>query len=328
MLKNKIKYILLFFVVVFICFFEFPYYIETPGGLDNLNNKVKVENGYKAKGSINLTYVSQVRATLPLMLYAKINPDWNILPKKEKNEVIDYESLMIREQIMMKQSYTSAIKFAYKEANKKVDIKREKCYVVYAYKDSKTDLKIGDMITSIDGKRIDRCDEISKYIRDKNEGDISTIVVENNNKEYKRNVEFIKIDDQTLIGVQVATEYVLETEPSYKFKFNNSEYGPSGGLMIALAVYNSLVEEDITGGKKIAGTGTLNSDGSVGEIGGIEYKLKGAVKKKADVFFAPAGENYDDAIKLKEKRKYKIDIVKVESFSDALNYLRENVMKK
>ena len=95
--------------------------------------------------------------------------------------------------------------------------------------------------------------------------------------------------------------------------------------MIALAVYNSLVEEDITGGKIIAGTGTLDADGNVGEIGGIEYKLKGAVKKKADVFLVPSGNNYEEAKKIKEKKKYKIDIVEVKTFYDALDYLKSKM---
>lgn len=323
-MKKIIKNILLVGLLLFICFFEFPYYIDAPGGLDNINNKVKVDNAYESKGSINLSYVSQYKATLPMLLVAYFNPNWKIeSKKKQKTDDLDYDELLLREHLEMKQSYSNAIKYAYSKANKTVNVIEEKCNVIYVYKDADTDLKVGDQILSIDDKKINKCEEISDLVNSKKENDESIIKVINNNKEYERKVKYISINDMVVIGIQVSTEYILETEPKYKFKYSDREYGPSGGLMISLAVYNSLIEKDITGGKKIAGTGTLNSKGLVGPIGGVEYKLKGAVKNKADVFFVPAGENYEEAIKLKEKNKYKIDIVQVETFDDALKYLEK-----
>ncbi len=325
-MKNAIINIVLIIITLFISFYELPYYIDAPGGLDNLNNKVKVEQSYDAKGSINLTYVRELKATLPLMVVAYFHPDWEIHSKKDANiGTLDYQSMMKREQILMKQSYTSAIKYAYEKANKTVDVKQEKCYVIYTLTEAKTDLKVGDRILYIDDNKIQKCSDILEYVKSKNVSDKSKIRVENSNKEYVKNVEYQYFYGTIGIGIQVGTEYELETLPKYQFKFNENEYGPSGGLMIALAVYNSLVEKDITGGKKIAGTGTLEPDGSVGEIGGIEFKLKGAVKNKADVFLAPSGENYETAVELKQKRNYKIEIVEVKTFDDALNYLENNL---
>lgn len=328
-IKRKIKYIVALILVIFVCFFEFPYYIDTPGGLSNLNSKVSVDGGYEAKGSINLTYVQELKATLPFLLIAYFHPDWTIESKSESNiGTLDYESLMKREQVLMKQSYTSAIKFAYETAGKTVNIDEEKCYVIYVFEGAQGDLKVGDQIISVDGNEINKCSDISNYTMQKKENDESKIIVDSDGKQYTRNIKYTDFDGTIAIGIQLGVEYVMTTEPKYRLDFSENEYGPSGGLMISLAVYNSLVETDITGGKTIAGTGTLDSEGNVGEIGGIEYKLKGAVKKHADVFFAPAGENYEDAIKLKKKEGYKIDIVEVKTFYDALEYLENNVAKK
>ena len=236
--------------------------------------------------------------------------------------------MMIRQQVLNKQSYTSGIKYAYETAGKKVNVDEEKCYIIYLYEEANTNIKVGDLIKKFDGEEIKQCTDLSKIIDKKQIGEEYEVVVLDGDKEKVRKVKLVDIEGTPMIGVQVATVYSLTTEPKYNFKFNSSEYGPSGGLMISLAVYNSLVETDITGGKTIAGTGTLEPDGSVGEIGGIEYKIKGAVKKKADIFFVPAGENYEDAKKLIEKNHYKIELVKVETFDDALNYLLDNVVKK
>lgn len=324
-LKFIFKYLIFLTVTLIVCLYEFPYYIDAPGGLDNLNNKVKIEGAYEAMGSINLTYVSELKATLPLLLIAYIHPDWKIESKKSNNiGNLDYENYMLREQILMRQSYTSAIKYAYETAGKDVEVKEEKCYVTYIFDGSKTDLQVSDQIISVDDIKINHCSEISDIVKDKSEDDISKIVVLKDGKESTKTVEYKNFDGKVAIGIQLGIEYVLKTTPNYEMNFNTNEYGPSGGLMISLAVYNSLVETDITGGKIIAGTGTLEADGTVGEIGGIDYKIKGAVKKNADIFFAPSGQNYEDAMKLKEKNNYKIDIVEVKTFDDALNYLINN----
>lgn len=327
-MKSIIKYLVLMGLVVFLCFFKLPYYINAPGGLDNIDKKIKVEGESKSKGSINLTYVRELDGTIPFLIIAKINPNWEIHSKKESNiGTLDYDSLLKREQIMMKQSYTSAIKYAYEAANKEVTIDEEKCYVMYVFEEAKTDLEVGDLIRSVDGNKIDKCSVIADTINDKKENENIEIIVENNKKEYKKEAKMISIDDFKGIGIQVGTEFVLTTNPKYDMEFSKNEFGPSGGLMIALSVYNKLVDEDITGGNKIAGTGTLDAEGNVGPIGGVKFKLKGAVNKKAKVFFAPSGENYEEAIKLKEKHNYKIDVVEVKTFFDALNYLKEKYVK-
>jgi len=332
-MKENFKKIVLYFIsltiVLFLCFYEFPYYIDAPGGLSNINGKVKVENAYKAEGSINLTYVSELKGTAPLLLIALIHPDWDIVPKEELDiGTFNYDSWMKRQHILMKQSYSNAIKYAYEAANKDVTVEQEKCYVTYIFEEANTDLVVGDQIIKINDQEIKKCDDVRDIINSTESMKIDDIIVKNGNKEYIKSAVIKTIESQKVIGIEISTEYILKTNPKYKFEYDNEEFGPSGGLMISLAVYNSLVKDDITGGKIISGTGTLNLDGTVGEIGGIEYKIKGAVKKNADIFFAPSGENYETAMRLKKEKGYKINIVEVKTFDDALEYLYENVVKK
>ena len=92
--------------------------------------------------------------------------------------------------------------------------------------------------------------------------------------------------------------------------------------MMTLAIYNYLTNDSLTKNRKIVGTGTIDINGNVGEISGIKYKLKGAVKNKADIFIV-SEENYDETIKLKEKNKYNIKIVSVKTIDEAIKYLKE-----
>lgn len=68
----------------------------------------------------------------------------------------------------------------------------------------------------------------------------------------------------------------------------NNVGGPSAGMMFALGIVDKLTEGDMTGGKFFAGTGTINSAGTVGPIGGIAQKMAGAASAGAEFFLAPA----------------------------------------
>ncbi len=74
-----------------------------------------------------------------------------------------------------------------------------------------------------------------------------------------------------------------------KVKIDSHEMrGPSAGLMFTLEIYNQLVDEDLTRGHEIAGTGTINEKGEIGPIGGIQQKVVLAASDAgAEVFFAP-----------------------------------------
>jgi PDZ domain-containing protein len=93
--------------------------------------------------------------------------------------------------------------------------------------------------------------------------------------------------------------------------------GPSAGLMFALTVYNAVTPDDLTGGRKIAGTGTINPDGSVGPIGGVEQKVVAAELASATYFLSPP-DNYAAARSVARR----IQVVKIATIGQAIEFLR------
>ena len=89
---------------------------------------------------------------------------------------------------------------------------------------------------------------------------------------------------------------------------------------MAVSIYNAITEEDITRGLNIAGTGTIDINGNVGEIDGVKYKIMGAVKNDIDIVFVPSG-NYEEAMNTKKSNDYDIEIVSIDTFDDVINYL-------
>lgn len=312
--------LLMFFIVMT---YNVPYLIETGGGTIDLDDRIQVSNGYDTKGSFNLSYVSTLEATVSTYLASKIIPSWELIPMKSMSysETETFEDVVSRDRIYLDTANESAIKVAYEASGKTYTVVNTSLNVFYIDKLAETTLKVGDTILKCNGKDIKEHDELKDIIGKSNAGDVITFTVRRNKEEVTATGKIQEVEGQKIIGISLVKKNEYVTDPEIKLTFKDSEAGPSGGFTLSLAIYNKLVEEDITHGLKIVGTGTIDSEGNVGEIGGVEYKLKGAATSKADLFLVPNGSNYEDAIKYKEQHKLKIDIIPVSTFKEAIELL-------
>lgn len=318
------KFLISLILIVVTLTYEFPYVVYTPGGIVNLENRIKIENDIENKGSFNMSYVTLRKGNLPSILLSYVIKDWDLIKENEitsDNESVD--DLLKLEKLYMNSSIDNATILAYQKAGKDINITKNINNVIYIDKLAKTDLKIYDQITSVDGNTINTIDDLKEYINTKKEHDIINFDVLNNDKKATRKAEVIKIGDELKVGIAFLTTYEYDTDPSIKVKTKSSESGSSGGLMLSLAIYNKLIDKDITKGKKVVGTGTIDIYGNVGKIDGVKYKILGAVKNKADLFICPE-ENYEEAIKVKKEHKLDLKIISVKTFDDVIKYLEEN----
>ncbi len=320
----KENYLVLLFGIVFMAtiLYPLPYYIYTGGGTINVKDKIHIENK-ETKGDFNLCYVEQINANIPTFLLSKLLSNWDSVSKEEVslNDKEDIKDIYKRDKIYLEEANQNAIFVAYKKAGKSVNILDKHLYIIYLEEDSDTDLKIGDDILEIDGSKIDSLTDISKILDSYEVGSKLNIKVKRNGKEMMKYAIVHEKDGRKLIGIALTSIYDYEVDPKITFTFSNSESGPSGGFMVTLAIYNQLIDSDISNGLKIAGTGTIDIEGNVGSIGGVKYKLKGAVDSKSDIFLVPAGENYEEAIKYQKKYHYDIKIIGISTFEEAIEKL-------
>lgn len=320
-IKENYKFILSLISILIIFTIRFPYYIDAPGGITDMSEKIEI-NGYESKGSFNLAYVKEYRATVPTLLISLFNKDWKVIKQEDvllDNE--DYRTYELRDKILMEESISNSIYNAYKKANKEINIKSDKFLVTYITKESNTNLEVGDDIISINDININSKEDISNIVKNLNIGEKLNIKVLNNEKEYNRYAYVIEEDNNKLIGILISQTNEYETNPKVVVNVDKNESGSSGGLITTLSIYNSLVKEDITNGLTIVGTGTIDLNGNIGSIGGVEYKLKSAVKEKADIFLVPNDENYEEAIRIKKENNYDIEIKGVSTFDEVVEYL-------
>ncbi len=324
-IKEEYKFLITMLILFLVLTYPVNYFIVVGGGISDVSSRIQVENGYDGKGSFNISYVTELQGTVTTYLMSYIIPTW------EKESMDDYkyttietaDDIQFRSELDLKTANATSIYWAYTLANKELKETKKELYVIARTESISSNLKVGDKILSMDHNTYNSLAEYKTYINTKEIGEEITIQIERKGKEKEETVKVQGSEDNKIIGVVL--QYVIEydTNPKVTIKFNEEESGPSGGLISTLEIYNQLTKKDITEGLKIAGTGTIEEDGTIGNIGGIEHKLLGAATAHADIFLAPSGKNYEDAVKYKKAKKLKIKIIEAKTIEDVLKKLEE-----
>ena len=316
-LKENYKQLIMLVLLMIAVSIELPYYVEAPGGVINLTKRIDSKYDRK-KGSLNMLYVTEYKGNIVTVLLSKFVKTWDLY-EISKQQISNETSTDIynRNRVMLENSVQNATIAAYREAGKNVTITNKRNIVIAAIKDN--GLKIGDELLSIDSKEIETIKTIKDYLGSLNEGDTIKVKLKRNKKE--KTID-ITLDKDKLLGVMIVTNYDYDLEDELDIKFKSGEGGSSGGLVLSLGIYSEITNIDLLKGRDVAGTGTIDIDGKVGEIDGIKYKIAGAVKNKMDIVLV-SPENYEEAKKVIEDNNYKITLVKVSTLKEAIEYLQK-----
>lgn len=321
-IKRNLWFVIGLLVILILNVVKVPYEVMLPGGTIDLTDRISVDGEeVDLEGSFNMAYVTVIQGNIPYVLVGSILPDWDV----EKMSIETYDKETVEQENMINRLYLQGSKFSAKKAafdaaGIKYDMGDEHSYVTSIDAKAKSELKVGDDITEVNGKKVKSTTDILDIVKDLKVGDKITLKVIRDEKEIEVGTEIIDLNGEPKMGVSVLTMAEIDTDIDIEINSKDSESGPSGGMMMALMIYNAITDQDLTHGKKVVGTGTIESDGSVGMIGGIKFKVMGAAKNKADIFLVPEG-NYKEAVEIKEKKGYDIEIVSVKTLSDAIKYL-------
>ena len=168
-------------------------------------------------------------------------------------------------------------------------------------------VKAGDQIVSVNGKEVSTPADVGKEVRAGEVGDTVTLEVlrpsaEPGAEPTKETLEVVTAANpdpedpaaapQPYLGIIVGVAH----EAPFDIEFADSNVGgPSAGMMFSLGIIDMLTEGELNGGKHVAGTGTIDPEGNVGPIGGIQQKLVGARDAGAELMLAPA-DNCADVV--------------------------------
>ena len=311
-----------------------PYYVESPGATIDLKELITVNDKEdKGSGSFSLTSVGIRQATGFLALKAKMTPFEELISEEELTGGATNEEYNQMQQYYMETSQNNAIYYAAKKAN--VPHRQEflGVYVMEIMSNStfKNKLKVGDVLVSVNGKKFNSSQELIKYVSSLKKSKVRIEVIRGK-KHLTFSGETVKLSGTNRygIGIQLVDHTRVVTKPAVKIDAEDIG-GPSAGLMFTLECYQLFTGKNLSS-KKIAGTGTIDDQGKVGMIGGVDKKVIAASRQGMKVFFAPTDQpagvkksetNYAEAVKTAKKIHTKMKIVPVARFEDALNYLEK-----
>ncbi|NJP32290.1 YlbL family protein [Micromonospora thermarum] len=172
-------------------------------------------------------------------------------------------------------------------------------------------LKPGDVVTSVDGQPVTVAARLTELIRAKPAGTALAIGYTRNGAAATARITSREQDGRPRIGIEI------DQQQPHPFTLTidlEDIGGPSAGLMFALGIVDKLTPQDLTGGRIIAGTGTIDDEGRVGPIGGIAQKLVGAKDAGATAFLVPA-DNCAEAVRNPQPD---LPLLRVATLDDAL----------
>lgn len=316
-----------------------PYYIEEPGETINLKELITVNDQKdKHKGSFSLTSVGIRRATIFTALKSKVDPFHEIISEEDLTGGASDDEYLQIQKFNMETSQNFAIEQALKLANKPYEMNYQGVYVLGVEKNSNFygKISVGDTVTKADDKSFTSSEDFMKYVKAQKIGQKMKVTYIHNDETKEATEKLIQLPTDKKPGIGITLTDHTEIDSQDKVKIDAGDIGgPSAGLMFTLEIYEQLLGKDLRHGKKIAGTGTINSDGEVGRIGGIDKKVASAAASKNQIFFAPDDEitkemqkiqpgiksNYEEAKVAAKKLKTNMKIVPVKTVQDALDYL-------
>jgi len=279
-----------------------PYATFAPGPTVNVLGKsgkndiisVSGRKSYRDDGSLRLTTViasgAGEKISLAQLVTAWADPDRAVYPYSAVHAPTDTQKSVRQESaVEMTSSQDNAVAAAlgvlnipFTSAVKVADVTKG------GPADGK--LASGDLVLAVNNKKVTTLEQLTGSIRPLPIGSSVTVKIRRGGSDLEKTMKTVASPvDKKLSALRVAIA------PSYVFPFDvnlnldQNIGGPSGGLMFATGIYDVLTPGSLTGGKVIAGTGEIDAQGKVGEIGGIQQKLVGAQDDGAKLFLVPAG---------------------------------------
>ena len=330
-----------FIIIAALFVYPMDIYISKPGGAYDLTPLVEVVGGDEDDdGTFSLMTISLSKATVASYVYSQFSNKRKILPATSvRRSGEDEKEYNVRQSKLMSDSQFNAITVAFEKTGMPVDIVFDGVFVMSVLTKGASEglLEPGDKILFIDGVQLEESGAFVDIVSGKELGDEVELSLVRDEKQLDVTITLAEIpegDGRVGLGIGFEEDRVLTTNPEVIMHTSNIG-GPSAGFMFTLEIMNRLLDEDLAKGYNIAGTGEMLEDGTVGRIGGADFKVIAASKDGVEIFFAPDDDlpkevldknpdlltNYEEAVNMANKIGTKMKIVPVKTIDDALDYL-------
>jgi PDZ domain-containing protein len=303
-------------------FYRLPVIALSPGPMEDVLARLKVEGSrvYDSEGKLYLTSVGiddDVRFYEALLDMAnrdvQLLPRAELYPEEQDSTEIDKENAAL-----MDRSKETASVVALREVGYEIEPSGVEVTQVVAGTPADGKLRAGDRILDADGRAVASTEEVRAAITRHEIGERVAFRIDRDDTEKNVSVQVREADGQPRVGI-LLRDLFPDLPVKVSIETENNIGGPSAGLMFTLSIIDKLTPEDLTGGKRIAGTGEIALDGGVLPVGGVAEKLIAVRRLGVTTFLIPA-ENCDS---VRGRVPDGLRLVKVSTITDALRFLRD-----
>ena len=297
-----------------------PYFIIGPGPASDVEPLIQIDKTtvYPSKGHLLLTAVTFQRAS-PFQAVAEwIDPAKILVPEREllaPGQTDQQEAVVARSEMDTSKIDAAVVALSLESGYPAKHGTGALVENVYSGTPAEGRLFAGDLVTAVNGTTIQVPEDVSKAILAAGTtGRLDfTVTAAGQTRHVTLTPARIKGVNKPIIGVSMVDNFPFPLNIS-----SGNIGGPSAGLAWTLGLIDLLTPGDLTGGRSIAGTGTIDlATGKVGEIGGVEQKVVAAERAGATIFFCPTGN-----VAAARGVASHITIVPVRTYTDALEYLK------
>jgi PDZ domain-containing protein len=327
--KSRVGAVFLVLMLIIALALPLPYVIFRPGTPENVLGKmISVPESYSAldlasRNQEGRLFLTTVFVTTPRskvfgaeILKAWIRGDETVYPRDAiYPDGQDAKEIKSQEKFEMTSSQKYAIYNALTYLGFKVETEARVVEIVKE-SDAIGKIEIDDVIRKVDGKAVASSSEIVDLVRSKSPGDSISIEVERDGvTRVVPNVRLIQNSAGSAIGLFLVVDFDSPVDIAIEIKNTG---GPSAGMIFALGIIEKMTGEDLLRGRKVAGSGTIDLQGRIGAIGGIENKLIGARRKGATLFLASIN-NCDEIAHIPDG----LQVIPVATLKEAVEVLRD-----
>ncbi|HSQ37505.1 MAG TPA: PDZ domain-containing protein [Acidimicrobiia bacterium] len=302
-----------------------PYYAMSPGPVEEVADLISVEDTqvYTTNGDLFLLTVGLREVNVFEYLEAQLDPRVDLVARDViRPRGVTQEQATRTNLEDMDQSIDAAVYVALTRLGYEVGFTGEGVSVVEVAEGTPAEgvLQVGDVITHIEGRVVATADDAGTVIRTFQIGDTVNLSGTRAGEPLSVDITLIAhpdLEGAPMVGVALTTVN-LDLDLPIDLEIDSRNIGgPSAGMMYAITVLDLLTPEDLVKGHRIAGTGTIHSDETVGAIGGVRQKVFAARSVGAEYIIVPA-DNYPDALTAAGDG---IEIVAVATLQDALDFM-------
>ncbi|HVF73410.1 MAG TPA: PDZ domain-containing protein [Acidimicrobiales bacterium] len=301
---------------------DLPYYAIAPGDAREVDELIRAPEGrlYPSRGEVYLATVSLQRVKALGAVQGWLDDEVDVVPEEQilgRTPPAQYRQQNLQ---LMDDSKETAIVVALRQLGHNVPETGKGALVVQVSDGSPASGRLapGDAITAVDGVPTTVSQAAVDRIRSHRPGEVARIEVTDSNGTTRiEEVTLGEREGNAFLGVVMQTKDRRFDKP-FEVNIDSGRIGgPSAGLAFALGLIEQLSAGELTGGKKVAVTGTIDMNGEVGEVGGVAQKTAAVRNQGADVFLVPPGE-YEVAL---SHAGSKLQIVKVATLEEAIQAL-------